>query len=175
MKDTNNNSDNNVTELLAPRREIGFAWRMGRYQIRYDDTTLHVDWHVGGRCRRTRHDMLLLNPLFIEDDTLPDTLWEATKTAALAAIAAIVVAFSTLQEHVPLLSPALLLILGWYIVIIIVHFRERGMRTLICDSNGDVVIDIPHALVDSSERLGFEAGLKQHIDTLDARWRDGDL
>ncbi|MEL6868548.1 MAG: hypothetical protein AAFO81_01980 [Pseudomonadota bacterium] len=175
MTDTTHHKDDNVTELLAPRREISFRWRLGHYHLRYDDALLQIDWTVGGRCRRTKHDLLLLNPLFIEDDTLPDTLWEAAKPAAAALLGASVVWFSAINAAVPLLVPILLLIAGGYGAIIAVHLKERGPRTLICDSNGDVVIDIPHMLVDTSERLGFEAGLKQQVETLDARWRDGDL
>ncbi len=168
-------SGNNIRSLRAPRREISFDWQLGRYTLRYDDATLQVEWQVNEQRRITRHDLLLLSPLFIEDSTQIDTLLPAMQRFGLFTSAAIIIWFSQINIWVPLLAPALaLLALGWLFKLG-VDYRARGARTVICESAGDEVIDIPHDRTDAEQRMGFETGLRRAIETVHKQWRDGEI
>ena len=168
-------SGNNIRSLRAPRREISFDWQLGRYTLRYDETTLQVEWQVNSQRRVTRHDLLLLSPLFIEDSTQIDNLLPAMRRFALFTSAAIIVWFSQVNVWVPLLAPALAIVAGGWLVRLGIDFRARGARTVICESAGDEVIDIPHDRTNDDQRMGFEAGLKRAIETVHKQWRDGEI
>lgn len=167
--------EDNIRPLNAPRREISFDWQLGRYALRYDDTTLTVEWHVHGRRRVSRHDLLLLSPLFVEDAIRIDTLSTPLRKAGMMAAAAVIVWFSELRSMIPLLAPALILAAAFWAVRLIIELRSMGERTVICDSNGDEVIDIPHERTDDDQRRGFEAGLRRAIETVHRQWRDGEI
>ena len=165
----------NIRPLNAPRREITFDWQLGRYTLRYDDATLAVEWAINGRRRVSRHDLLLLSPLFIEDSIRLDTLVRPLRRAGLMAAGAVIVWFSQINAMVPLLAPALAIGAAGWLAKLIVEYRATGDRTVICDSNGDEVIDIPHERTDASHRRGFEAGLRRAIEAVHQQWRDGEI
>ncbi|MEL7296675.1 MAG: hypothetical protein AAGJ86_03375 [Pseudomonadota bacterium] len=165
----------NVRALRAPRREIRFAWQLGHYTLSYDDTTLHVEWQVNRKKRVTRHDLLLLSPLFIEDGTSLENLAPELKQTAIWLGSAVIVWFSEIRPAVPLLAPALFAIGLVAAFRLAMAYTERGARTVICESGGDEIIDIPHAKVDEDQRLGFETGLRQAIERIHQRWRDGEI
>ncbi|MEM6807652.1 MAG: hypothetical protein AAGA41_05095 [Pseudomonadota bacterium] len=168
-------SGNNIRALNAPRREIEFDWQLGRYTLRYDDTTLAVEWAINGRRRVSRHDLLLLSPLFIEDAIRVDTLVQPLRRAGLFAAGAVITWFSEINAMVPLLAPALSLVSLAWLIRLVVEWRATGARTVICDSNGDEVIDIPHERTEADHRRGFEAGLRRAIEVVHQKWRDGEL
>lgn len=170
-----NETGDNIRALNAPRREIGFDWQLGRYTLRYDDATLSVEWSLSGRRRVSRHDLLLLSPLFIEDAIRYDTLVQPLRRAGLFAAGAVITWFSEINAMVPLLAPALALGAAFWLVRLVVEYRGTGERTIICDSNGEEVIDIPHERTDDDQRRGFEAGLRRAIETVHQRWRDGEI
>ncbi|MFK8053154.1 MAG: hypothetical protein AB8F65_09295 [Woeseiaceae bacterium] len=167
--------NDNVTSLRAPRREIAFAWQLGRYTLRYDETTLHVEWQINNKKRVTRHDLLLLSPLFVEDGTSLENLAPEIRQTGAWLAAAIIVWFSVVREAVPLLAPALGLMTLFSAGQLWMAVSARGARTIICESGGDEVIDIPHAKTDDDQRLGFETGLKKAIEDIHKQWRDGEI
>ncbi|MEM7612115.1 MAG: hypothetical protein AAF270_10570 [Pseudomonadota bacterium] len=168
-------SPDNIRALHAPRREIRFGWQLGEYVLRYDDTTLHVEWSVKGQRRVTRHDLLLLSPLYIEDSTQLDSLLPTAQKTALFSAATLIIWFSDINAMVPLLAPALAIMSAGWLARLISEARVRGARTVICESGGEEVIDIPHDRVNEDQRLGFEAGLKKAIETVHKQWRDGEI
>ena len=168
-------SGNNIRALNAPRREIGFDWQLGRYTLRYDETTLTVEWSLNDRRRVSRHDLLLLSPLFIEDSIRLDTMVQPLRRAGLFAAGAVITWFSEINAMVPLLAPALALGAATWLVRLVVELRATGERTIICDSNGEEVIDIPHDRTEDDHRRGFEAGLRRAIELVHQKWRDGEI
>ncbi|MEN7342037.1 MAG: hypothetical protein AAAFM81_03810 [Pseudomonadota bacterium] len=172
MSDT---QGDNVRALHAPRKEVSFPWQLGRYRLYYDETTLFIEWQLNGKVRLTRHDLLLLSPLFIEDGLSLDTLTPELKSTGGWLAGSVIVWFSALRDAVPLLAPALFLLGCAAGIRLAMAYRSRGARTVICESGGDEIIDIPHARIDSDQRQGFEAGLKKAIERVHERWRDGEI
>lgn len=165
----------NVTSLHAPRKELQFAWQLGRYSLSYDKTTLHIEWQINGKKRITRHDLLLLSPLFVEDTTSLENLTPELRQTGAWLAGTVIVWFSVIRTAVPLLAPALGAMALFAAVRLGIAISNRGARTIICESGGDEVIDIPHAKVDPDQRAGFESGLKQAIETVHRQWREGEI
>ena len=103
------------------------------------------------------------------------TLVKPLRRAGLFAAGAVITWFSDINPMVPLLAPALALGSALWLVRLVVELRATGERTVICDSNGDEVIDIPHERTDADHRRGFEAGLRRAIETVHQQWRDGEI
>lgn len=165
----------NIRTLHAPRREIGFDWHFGRYVLRYDDSTLQVEWQIGGNKRVSQYDLLLLSPLFVQDSTLLERLMPDLGRAGLTAAATLIVWFSVIRDAVPLLAPALGITALLYAGRALFAMKSSGNRTIICESGGDEVIDIPHGRVDDEQRIGFERGLRRAIEHIHKQWREGEI
>ncbi|MEL6300828.1 MAG: hypothetical protein AAFV47_06475 [Pseudomonadota bacterium] len=165
----------NITPLKAPRKTLQFrrAWR--QYSLRYGDAMLAIEARMGRQQRVERHDLLLLNPLFVFEAYDLSVLHHPCRHFLLTLALAAIVHFSAFSSDLPLLAPALSLLSLYWLVRMIHLWRDNGPRTVICDTSGNTVVEIPHGAVDESLRLGFESGLRKNIETRDARWHNGEL
>ena len=165
----------NVTPLTPPRKEL--AWNQGWRQVtlRFGDALLAIESRLGRQQRVERHDLLLLNPLFVFEAYAWASLAEPLRRFALTLALAAIVQFSRFGADVPLLAPALAAGSVYWFVRLAAAWRANGPRTVICDTSGSVVIEVPHAATDEASRLGFEAALRKAIETRDARWHNGEL
>lgn len=165
----------NITPLKAPRNTLEYRQGWRQYTLRYGDAILAIESRVGRQQRIERHDLLLLNPLFVFEAYEWSVLLEPFRNFMIGVILAAIVHFSAFGTDVPLLAPALLLASAFWLGRGVFLWFDNGPRTVICDTSGNTVIEIPHSSTDDTERLGFESGLRKNIETRDARWHNGEL
>lgn len=170
MKDSK--PSDNIRALRAPRSEIAFRHGPGRRIVRYDDRSLEVEWQLGDRKRVARHDLLMLSPLFMEDSTQPPDVLISVRNALLWVAAATTLYFSDYHAGIPLAAPLLALIGAGQLLATLPKMRPAGPCTVICETSGLEIVDIPHARTDENHRLGFEAGLRRNIEEVHRQWRD---
>lgn len=170
MKDSK--PKDNIRALRAPRSEIAFRHGLGRRIVRYGERSLEVEWRLGDQRRVARHDLLMLSPLFMEDSTQPAEAFKAIRTALLWLAGAATLYFSDYHAGIPLAAPLLALVGLGKLAAAVPLLRAPGPRTVICESTGFEVVDIPHARTDENHRLGFEAGLRRNIEEIHRQWRD---
>ena len=165
----------NITKLKRPQKTLEYRRGWRRLSLRYGDAMLAIESRLGRQQRIERHDLLLLNPLFVFEAYDLSVLTEPLKRCLVTIVLAAIVQFSAFSDDLPLLAPMLLLLAIYWLANMLSLWRDNGPRTVICDTSGNTVVEIPHDSTDETTRLSFESGLRKNIETRDARWHNGEL
>ncbi|HZL12517.1 MAG TPA: hypothetical protein VFC85_00095 [Verrucomicrobiae bacterium] len=153
---------NTVDDIPLNARSLSYRWDGYDYTLKIDDEHLTVEWHSAGDSRTTRTPLKDLKP------ELPVERWvssAARKNGRLGTgllVAVVVVYFSDIQAHVPLLAPVMLLF-----SISFIYWAVRGSlpfsKTTIRGRNDSYIASIPHLERLKIQRRAFEETLLRMI------------
>jgi hypothetical protein len=125
------------------------------YTLTVDGESLSVEWQSPGYSRATKTSLRDLKP------ELPIERWASSgaekkvRVAVPLLIAGVVVTFSDIRVHVPLLAPALL-VFGLHSLYLGVRGYKHVHKTVIYTKHGKFIAAIPHVQELEAQRLAFE-------------------
>ena len=150
-----------VDDIPLNARSLAFKWGYIRYTLSFDAEHLTVDCQSATYSMSSKTPLRELRPELRRQRWIPETAPRLGREARYLVLVAVIVYFSDIHAHVPLLAPvslALGLFLGYEAV-----RRALPLQKTIIDSDTEVVVTIPHFRRLESARSAFEDALVRII------------
>jgi len=142
-------------------RSLSFKWVSVRYVISFDSEHLIVDCQSATYSNISKTPLRDLCPEFRRQRWIPNSAFRLGKEARYLLLLAIIVYFSAIHAHIPLLAP-ISLALGLFLTYRAFQ-RAWPLEKTIIDSDTEEVVIIPHFKRIESARKAFEDALTRTI------------
>ncbi|MBI5384583.1 MAG: hypothetical protein HZA90_07820 [Verrucomicrobia bacterium] len=143
-------------------RSLTFKRNGKRCILEFDSEYLTCSFHDWPAVHITKTPLWRIMPDLIIDRSVPDFSRRYGQVARYTFLASIVVYFSDIRTHVPLLAPALLLCAAYSM-----YWNFRGVyppeKTKIVSEWGEEIAVIPHYEHIAEQRKGFEDALLETV------------
>ena len=143
-------------------RSLSFKRDEKRCSLEFDSEYLTCSFHDWPALHTTKTPLWRIMPDFIIDRSVPDSSRRYGRIARYSFVASIVVYFSDIRIHVPLLAPALLLSAA-YSMYRVFRGVSPPEETKIVSDWGDEIVVIPHYEHIAVQRKGFEDALLETV------------
>lgn len=151
----------NVEDIPLNARSLSFKWASTRYVVSFDSENLTVDRQSATCSGTTKTPLRDLCPEFRRERWVPDSAFRLGKEARYLLLLSLIVYFSAVHTHVPLLAPVSL-ILGLFAGYKAFRHGWPPEKTFI-DTDTEVIVTIPHFKRIESARKAFEDALGRVI------------
>src|SRR5687768_10203639 len=94
-----------IDDIPLNARSLSFKWAGTRYVITFDSENLHVDRQSAMYSSATKTPLRDLCPDFRRQRWVPDSAFRLGKEARYLLLLSVIVYFSAVHAHVPLLAP----------------------------------------------------------------------
>jgi hypothetical protein len=143
-------------------RSLSFKRDGKRCTLEFDDEYLTCSFHDWPAFHTTKTPLWRIMPDFVIDRSVPDSSRRYGQIARYSFVASVVVYFSDIRVHVPLLAPALFLCAAYSLYRVF-----RGVsppeKTKIVSEWGDEIAVIPHHEHIATQRARFQEALLESV------------
>jgi hypothetical protein len=155
-----------VDDIPLNARSLSYRWDGYDYTLRFDDEHLMVEWSSPTQSGSRKTPLRKLRPELPVERWVSDSDRKVGTLGVCLSVTAVVIYFSDIQPHVPLLAPALL-IFG----LLHLYWGVRAMlpftKTVVRNRDNAYVISIPHFEHLSTQRKVFEEALLQTLKNIE--------
>jgi hypothetical protein len=143
-------------------RSLSFRWDGYDYKLQLDPEHLTVEWKSPAYSSVNKTALRDLKPELAVQQWVSEGGRKSVRLGSACLVAALVVWFSNIRPHVPLLAPALLLFGVQYVYWFVRAVFPRN-RTTVRTQNENVIVSIPHFERLAAQRRSFEESLLRMV------------